>query len=745
MTPAQKWIRGLALLVSLCLASTEAAAAPPGNFTVTGSAYCDTTNGTSTGAVHLSWGASSTATSYDIIRDGSVRATVGATQFSFDNNGSNLAGGTYSYVIRAHNSSTTTTDTPAITVTVPSTICGSTTPPGNFTVTVTRSDTNALLSGATVTLSGGPSSPPSQPTGSDGTTTFANLAVGSYTVTASLAGYQTNNASATVVANTTTPVTVSLTPLPQQAKKRVVILVHGILGSSGSFGLMRNFLESTGKFRVYYFDYRTLSNWSYVDAPIPYIATLFKHRCIDNIKKGKVCANPGEDPDQAQPIEDIENIDTSSVDIVAHSMGGLVALSYISEQSGLKYENDVGKLVTLATPFFGAHFAGNELLELVLSGKQVDEMAFGSKFLWELSRKWKTTIDSGVYKKTDILNVVGTRGSEKFRDSDMVVPIASAVVLPDLDLRSRYVPKCHMNESMGPLGCHSSDAIAYVLNESHPSYKLVESFLRNGSDPDNCPEPECSPTPPTNTGDLFVWFVEKTNPQVGIGILGTGMGSILTFDPDPSQLGASLGFERGGWDGKVGTLLVQHLPAGWSYKPTVHGLTLDPRHHDGVLEIASIRAGRTTVLPQIELEQMESIYAVMLTAVKDYWVVGKDVFKLDVQLTIPTAQSFTPQSLASDALSQSTLIDGYIWTEIPGGGRFFLQPDFINFTDQRTPVISSFPMQNFAGTVLSMFIPPDLPTGTYTFFAVGVVPGSDPLNSANWVTNRAELAVTVTQ
>lgn len=98
-------------------------------------------------------------------------------------------------------------------MTVPSTICGSSTPPpGNLAVTVSRSDTNALLSGATVTLSGGPSSPPDQPTGGDGTTTFSNLAVGNYTVRASLAEFQTNSASATVVANTPTPVAVSLTP-----------------------------------------------------------------------------------------------------------------------------------------------------------------------------------------------------------------------------------------------------------------------------------------------------------------------------------------------------------------------------------------------------------------------------------------------------------------------------------------------------------------------------------------------------
>jgi hypothetical protein len=92
----------------------------------------------------------------------------------------------------------------AVTVTPP--------PPtaGNLAVTVRRSDTSAVLPGATVSLSGGPSTL-SQTTVSDGTTTFSNLAVGNYTVRASLAEYQANSAQATVVANTTS-VAVSLTP-----------------------------------------------------------------------------------------------------------------------------------------------------------------------------------------------------------------------------------------------------------------------------------------------------------------------------------------------------------------------------------------------------------------------------------------------------------------------------------------------------------------------------------------------------
>jgi hypothetical protein len=91
------------------------------------------------------------------------------------------------------------------------------------------------------------------------------------------------------------------------------------------------------------------------------------------------------------------------------------------------------------------------------------------------------------------------------------------------------------------------------------------------------------------------------------------------------------------------------------------------------------------------------------------------------------------------------MMDGYVWVEIPGGGRFFLMPDFQNFTDVVTPVVSSLPIGNFAGSILRMPIPDSLPTGTYTFFAVGVLPGTDPYNFANWVTNRAEHSVALTQ
>lgn len=123
-------------------------------------------------------------------------------------------------------------------------------------------------------------------------------------------------------------------------------------------------------------------------------------------------------------------------------------------------------------------------------------------------------------------------------------------------------------------------------------------------------------------------------------------------------------------------------------------------------------------------------------------------FVLSVQLQ-PQGGASTVESnigqMVGDVFAATTLIDGYIWVEIPGGDRYFLMPDFTNFDINKMPVVTSMAIQDFSGTVLERVIESGLPTGTYTFFAVGVVPGSDPLNPTNWLTNRAELAVTLTQ
>ena len=106
---------------------------PPGNFTLSGNPYCNTTAPAGP-AVLLSWSSSSNVTNYQVYRNGSPLGSVlGSSQQSFDNNANVVAGQTYSYFVRASNSNGST-DSNTVTVTVPANVCGSTSPPGNFTL-----------------------------------------------------------------------------------------------------------------------------------------------------------------------------------------------------------------------------------------------------------------------------------------------------------------------------------------------------------------------------------------------------------------------------------------------------------------------------------------------------------------------------------------------------------------------------------------------------------------------------------
>lgn len=622
---------------------------------------------------------------------------------------------------------------------------------GTLAVTVRRSDTSAALPGASVALSGGPSSPAPQATGSDGTAIFTNIVIGSYTAMASLAGFRTNSAPGTVVANTTSQVTVALTPSPQQTK-RVVILVHGIIGSPASFNQMKILLEdlnATKKFKVFSFDYsafsflKSRSDFS-VNTPIELIASALKVKCIDNILKNHLgCAKMDDDPKQQPRI--LDPIDTSSVDIVAHSMGGLVTLAYISGFAAVPYEGDIGKLVTLGTPFFGAPFA--DLLSTLFSlsrgiffGKQVDQMARGSEFLWNLGQAWKRS-SFRQEKKADVLTVVGTLNFTGVgRDGDGLVPLASAS-LSDLDIRARYVPKCHFTRDLPvtfpEFDCLHSDAIAFV-DSSHPSYKLVRSFLLDGTDPEDCPVFLCEKTPASTTGDLLVRFVEAVSPGIPTPIKVSEFADeeIMTFEP---SVGAP-GFVHGG---PVGTLAVTNMNEG-DYRVTVNGSEFFVVTNYSDLQFNThITRGRTTLLPEIGLVKKVNVpfTVILLTTKTTFRLIGETIsLFINMCCRIQSASD-----IGTSADTQSPVIDGYVWVEIPGGGRFFLMPDFTNFTDVSMPVVTSLPVQDFAGTILNMPIPADLSAGTYTFFAVGVVPGADPFNSANWVTNRAELSVTLTQ
>lgn len=103
-------------------------------------------------------------------------------------------------------------------------------------------------------------------------------------------------------------------------------------------------------------------------------------------------------------------------------------------------------------------------------------------------------------------------------------------------------------------------------------------------------------------------------------------------------------------------------------------------------------------------------------------------------------------SAALQSGTQNNVVDGYVQVQIPGGQVFYLLPDLVNFSLAPTPVGRSLPVPDLASPipVTVQVVPSFLPSGTYTFSAFGVAPGSNPLDAANRRSNVAGVSVSLT-
>jgi len=167
------------------------------------------------------------------------------------------------------------------------------------------------------------------------------------------------------------------------------------------------------------------------------------------------------------------------VDLVAHSMGGLIARAYLSgksQTSGIfspPVNPMVRKLVTLGTPHFGSFQAG-------YIGVQESEMALGNQVLWDLAT-WNQGQDD--LRGVDALAVIGNAGTYGTSNnaSDGVVSLTSGSLgFVEPDQRTRIVPYCHIppitDLGIG-MSCNDPEGIAYIDSPSHLSAQIVRSFL----------------------------------------------------------------------------------------------------------------------------------------------------------------------------------------------------------------------------------------------------------------------------
>jgi uncharacterized protein (TIGR03437 family) len=177
------------------------------------------------------------------------------------------------------------------------------------------------------------------------------------------------------------------------------------------------------------------------------------------------------------------------VDIVAHSMGGLVLRSYLSGKQNASgvfqppAATHVRRAVFLATPHFGSGVA----VLLGLPVPQVQELASGSRFLFDLAT-WNQGTDD--LRGIDAIAAAGNGGTGFGLGTmpgfdDGVVALTSASLRFYMPGRTRVVPFCHVNggglvtfAGLCPTG---AVGIANIQSATQDAARIVVSFL-NGTD-----------------------------------------------------------------------------------------------------------------------------------------------------------------------------------------------------------------------------------------------------------------------
>jgi uncharacterized protein (TIGR03437 family) len=183
----------------------------------------------------------------------------------------------------------------------------------------------------------------------------------------------------------------------------------------------------------------------------------------------------------------------TQIDLVAHSIGGLIARAYLA---GLQTDGSlappantlVRKLVLIGTPNFGSFVAGN-FASIISPGTQSAELIPGSSFLWNLAT-WNQHVDD--LRGVDAIAVIGNAGTYTnsltgttlANASDGVVSLTSASLnfVAQNSNVTRVVPYCQVdpsaftNISLQPYNCNAP-GIANVTTEAHFTGQIVRSFL----------------------------------------------------------------------------------------------------------------------------------------------------------------------------------------------------------------------------------------------------------------------------
>ncbi|MBI4891963.1 MAG: hypothetical protein HY821_15155 [Acidobacteria bacterium] len=166
----------------------------------------------------------------------------------------------------------------------------------------------------------------------------------------------------------------------------------------------------------------------------------------------------------------------TKADLVAHSMGGLIARAYLAgmqtDRTFAPLEKPrVGKVVMLGTPNFGSFWAAG----LPALTPQVVEMAPGSDFLFNLAT-WNNGKDD--MRGVDVLSIAGNAcplGTLEAASDGVVSLMSASANFAAEPEKTRVLPYRH-TEALGAI-CGGKPGIASVDGPAHLSAQAVLSFL----------------------------------------------------------------------------------------------------------------------------------------------------------------------------------------------------------------------------------------------------------------------------
>lgn len=298
-------------------------------------------------------------------------------------------------------------------------------------------------------------------------------------------------------------------PIPRKTLPPVVFMngYQNICGGgfSNTFGIADQVLQGNGEVSIFF------DNCNYPNSP-----------AIEDLGASFGTFLAGLKYTDGQPV--------TEVDVVAHSMGGLILRSYLSgkkKAGGFAPPARVAvrKVIFLATPHFGTGvamgFGFND---------QLTEIASGSRFLFDLAT-WNQTTDD--LRGVDALALIGNGGTGRATMAgfdDGVVALTSASLRFVASDRTRVLPYCHVSGGglVGFAGLCSSSAqgIADISSATQDTARAIISFLNGTSDWRNIgTAPEQDRFLASNAG-LYVAVHSPDDQEVAINKLtATGSGA----------------------------------------------------------------------------------------------------------------------------------------------------------------------------------------------------------------------------